>query len=1226
MMIYDLTQKRKHLDTEGPSSSRSLNDDVDISSELSPCRSKRKKSHDSSTSERNAGHTYTKNHVGENARAHFGDVYSRVFNYSAVPPEDPWARFLESLEFDGMEHRLASINTAYAKTCDWMFDTPEFSQWRDTALQDSNCGILSIRGHPGAGKSTLMKCIYEHFKMCRPEHTVISFFFNARGEPLENAIEGMYRSMLSQILEMFPRLRTALAAPRLPRVWTANLLKDLLRQAVLCLQGESLIWIVDGLDECNDQQELRPAVYFLRNLAESSQHLQMSFKICLASRHHLSVHIPFSQEIVVESLEAHAKGIQTYLSDNLIVSPEAMKERLQHSIQQQSKGIFQWVILIVDLLNEKSKSGATRTQLEDTLRKIPDNLNNLFSSLCYEGASDKYFLLALEWVLFAKRRLTVQELYFGIRSSAGELSTTVWDRDEADLESMGRFILHAGRGMVELSAERYQKQHVQFIHESVREYLLGGGLAGLSSCLPSNIKAAGHMKLANSILAYVQLVLDQDVDVEIISCAPDEDFLRKDDIPLFEYAWDCMFSHMEEAYVGGFFDLNCLEHLPLKGFIDAACYLGVLFERPRCLENLVYFLLNGGHIALVEALLRSHINSRSTTNDDQKANDLVDGPHIDSSPDWDTYDLAEMPLRKDHFGSPLSLALFLNETSIVQLLLDCGADVICHDKWYNHPLNVAVRWTEKQVVRLLLDHKADVNVKAPLRKTPLSTAVCEGELETVQLLLDRGADINLEDGCGESPLTCAVSGDKREILQILLEQGADINLTDESRETPLTLAVSRGRTEIVQLLLEHGADIHLKDRWGEDPLTLAVSRGKIEIVQLLLGRGADTEVKGATGHNPFSRATRIDRMEILRLLLRYRADVNIHLHTRYNPLSSAAYNDNLDAIQLLLDHGANINMSNGPHGNALSVAAHRCRLAGVELLLQRGADVNLCAAESHSPLMLAARAGRRDIVRLLLDWSAKIILVRPGMRDDYLSDETINQDIMDELLDYGKRAGIEIQEYMFGETIDQDIMHSLLDHGEHAGIEIQDLSSCWTQAARRCDVKTMRRLVELGADPNSRDGNGRTALHMIVDDVSVWDWIEANFRKGRLNRDRDRASALRALLDLGADVNAVGGDFSSVLIAASSRGSLHEVQLFLNSGADPNVCSPVHGTPIDAARAAGHTEICRELEKSLKRGRIERGEQNELQMWTSIMGGAAFTRVGHALLGITTSLRDKFGL
>jgi hypothetical protein len=134
MMISDLTRKRKHLDTEEPPSSHSPVNDVDVSLELSPCRSRRKKNHDSSTSEKHTGHIYTKSHVGDNARAHFGNVYSRVFNYGSVPPEDPWARFLEALKFDGMGHRLASINPNYAKTCNWIFDTPEFSQWRDTAL------------------------------------------------------------------------------------------------------------------------------------------------------------------------------------------------------------------------------------------------------------------------------------------------------------------------------------------------------------------------------------------------------------------------------------------------------------------------------------------------------------------------------------------------------------------------------------------------------------------------------------------------------------------------------------------------------------------------------------------------------------------------------------------------------------------------------------------------------------------------------------------------------------------------------------------------------------------------------------------------------------------------------------------------------------------------------------------------------------------------------------
>jgi ankyrin repeat protein len=1128
-MVSELIRKRKHIDTVEPSSSHPLADAVTARPELSPFQSRRKIDHDSTTPAEHFGHQYHRNCVGGNARVHFGNV----FNYGSVPPKNPWARFLESLKFDSMGRRLASINSAYAQTCNWIFDIPEFSQWRDTALEGSNCGILSIKGNPGAGKSTLMKCIYEHFKMSKPSHTVISFFFNARGESLESSVEGMYRSMLFQILEGIPKLRTDLATPHSTREkqnWTLETLQDLFRQAVLCLQDEPLICIVDGLDECKDQQEVRCAMYFLRNLTISAQNLHLSFGICLASRHYPSMTIPFSQEIIVESLKAHAEGIETYILDNLIVSPEAVRERLRHGIQRKANGVFQWVVLVVDLLNKKSESGTTHTQLEASLRKIPEDLNNLFSSICCEGASDKYFLLALQWILFAKRRLTVQELYFGIRSSAGELTTALWDRDVIDLENMGRFVLHAGKGMVELSTECSQQPHVQFIHESVREHLLAGGLASLDSCLPSSASAAGHMKLAESSLAYAQLVLNQSLDIEIRSCLCDETTLEKDDFPLLEYVWDWMISHMEEAYVGGLFDVNALKHLPLNGLIDVVCQLGILYKRPRCLRNLLYFLLQDGHIALVEALLRSQISLRGTDDYEQTTNDLVDGVNEDPFSDPDLYSCADLPRSEDYFGCPLSLALYLNETSVVQLLLDCGADVSGHNKWYNSPLNVAVHWKEVDIVRFLLDHGADANVRAPFEKTPLSTAISQDKTETVQLLLERGAEINLEDGFGE---------------------------------TPLSRAVSQGTTETVRLLLECGANANVEGATGARPLTVAICE---------------------------------DRMDLLELLLQFGADVNIDLHTTSNPLSLAAHNGNLDALQILLDYGANTNMSNGPFGSALSVAARHSQMAGVELLLRHGAEVNFCAAEFYSPLMVAAVEGRQDVVHLLLDWGAKIILVRPDIR-------------------YGGQVN---------EITDQDIMHLLLDHGKHAGIEIQDTVSYWAQAAGRCDVNTMKRLVQLGADPNARDENCRTALHIIADGA-IFAWLERNSHKENADKERDRASALQALLNLGADVNAVGGEFGSALIAASSRGNLRDVQLFLDYGADPNVCSPVYGTPIDAAHAGGHREICRMLGKSLKRGKVERGAQDELQASSHMLAAGVFTKVGYALLSVTTSLRDKFG-
>jgi hypothetical protein len=69
-----------------------------------------------------------------------------------------------------------------------------------------------IKGKPGSGKSTLMKCVLEHIRRQPGACTIASFFFNARGEPFERSIEGCYRTLLHQLLTHVPKLR-------LPATW-----------------------------------------------------------------------------------------------------------------------------------------------------------------------------------------------------------------------------------------------------------------------------------------------------------------------------------------------------------------------------------------------------------------------------------------------------------------------------------------------------------------------------------------------------------------------------------------------------------------------------------------------------------------------------------------------------------------------------------------------------------------------------------------------------------------------------------------------------------------------------------------------------------------------------------------------------------------------------------------------------------------------------------------------
>lgn len=70
--------------------------------------------------------------------------------------------------------------------------------------------------------------------------------------------------------------------------------------------------------------------------------------------------------------------------------------------------------------------------------------------------------------------------------------------------------------------------------------------------------------------------------------------------------------------------------------------------------------------------------------------------------------------------------------------------------------------------------------------------------------------------------------------------------------------------------------------------------------------------------------------------------------------------------------------------------------------------------------------------------------------------------------------------------------------------------------------------------------------------------------------------SVKMILDSGADINTLGGDYGTALIAASSRGYFEIVQLLLERGAHMNTTSS-YGTALEAASFSGHIQILKLL-------------------------------------------------
>jgi hypothetical protein len=409
----------------------------------------------------------------------------------------------EALAFDQMETRLQTISTAHAKTCQWLFAREEYKTWRDPAVLRVHNGFFWIKGKPGAGKSTLMKSALRHGEKAH-EDVRISFFFNARGEELQRSLEGMYRSLLCQLLEQMPQLSAALPKRRehaSRQGWHIEVLKEMFEAAILALGSVQVTCYVDALDECDDR-EARAMVEAFEAFGKSAVEAQIGFRVLLSSRRYPHITIQDCLELDLEGQEGHEADIADYVRCKLKIGRSKIANEIRAAIQARASGVFLWVVLVIRILNECDARGKKHL-LTKRLETIPDGLSELFDEILRRGthASDE-LLLTFQWMLFAQRPLKREELYFAIAKDSSDGDIEGWDQDEITAEVMERFILDASKGLAEMTKGKHPT--VQFIHESVKEYLISTGLTTLRPDLCEDLIALSHDRLRQGCCHYME--------------------------------------------------------------------------------------------------------------------------------------------------------------------------------------------------------------------------------------------------------------------------------------------------------------------------------------------------------------------------------------------------------------------------------------------------------------------------------------------------------------------------------------------------------------------------------------------------------------------------------------------------------------------------------------------------------------------------------------------------
>ena len=346
-----------------------------------------------------------------------------------------------------------------------------------------------------------------------------------------------------------------------------------------------------------------------------------------------------------------------------------------------------------------------------------------------------------------------------------------------------------------------------------------------------------------------------------------------------------------------------------------------------------------------------------------------------------------------------------------------------------------------------------------------------------------------------------------------------------------------------------GADVNELDDAGHSHLyEYAMWRSPArDFLRVLIEAGADVNMG-----NPLLWKIAYRDAESARMLIEAGADVNAASEIRSEilpPIVAAVsvlepeyadYAVKCDVlVRLLLDAGANIHAQSSTGATALLRALENGYEESARLLLDAGGNIHTPNDHGQTPLMMAACVCGVNLVKELLDGGADI--------------HACDQDGNNALLEAAHGSNT-------------DVIKLLLQRGANAYTTNHQGENALMRAAKGI-LNPIRPTLALflahGLDINSRDHKGRTALHHSVAVIMEMGDVEA----------------VHALLDAGADIEALDHEGNTPLLVAVGDHYLGGTKALLERGADVNAKNAEGKTALDIATAAGYEEISALLTK-----------------------------------------------
>jgi ankyrin repeat protein len=1031
-------------------------------------------------------------------------------------------------------------------------------------------GLLWIKGNPGTGKSTLMAFVYREFQavLAHERHVTLDFFFHGRGTNLQKTPMGMFRSLIHQLFTRAHSVRDpiresfqgkkAFGEPGKGWEWQLKELQDHFFNAVVYVAKTRAITIfVDALDEAGSKAAEELVTYFhtLNDRLIGSN----SARICISCRHYPVIASNPSLEIYVENenREDISTFVQGELNSKFLVrekDPTSINacQSLEAAIVKKALGVFQWARLVVPMVVERLDDGESLEDIHQMLARVPEELGAVYEHILKNVIKARYMARALhlmQWICLAEKPLSVTELRFAMASDDACIHPSqLRSRDAKDFVEtdarMEKLTRSLSGGLAEVKHYWYDSI-VQFVHQSVNDFMLSNGLNFLASAFADTPLSRGsgnsmnsssddiigrsQHRLSRSCINHLKLkeVLRQ---VEVGRIKTRSQMMKE--LPFVAYATKSWFLHAEKAESHGISQEGLVQQFESPQQVFGTwikLYRAIDKESNKCPKkgSTLLHVASGSNL---QSTLRVLLQKGTSIEEE----DSFGRRALYYAARWGHTAVVEMLLDKGaeanaqggEYGNAFQAAARWGHKAVVELLLDKGGGPNLQGGEHCDALQAAARWGHKVVVELILDKGGGPNVQGGEYGNALQAAAYYGDGAIVELLLDNGAEVNAQGGKYGNALQAATWRGHKAVVKLLLHKGAKANAQGGEYGNALQAAVSSGDKAIIELLLDKGADANAQGGIHGGALQAAIWNCRKSIVELLLDKGADINMQGEYCTNALWMAARWDRRAILELLLDKGAEVNAQ--DGYScALQGAACASDKTTVELLLDKGANINVQGGRFSDsALRTAAAWGHKAVVELLLDRGAEVNAQGGEYGDPLQTAAHSGHKEIVELLLDKGAEVN-AQGGVYGDPLQ--------------AAARSG------------HKEIVELLLDKGAEVNAQSGEYGNALQAAAYHGDEPVVELLLDKGAKVNTQGGKYGNALQAAA--------------------YRGNEAVFKLLLDKGAEADAQGGEYGNALQAAACCGHKAIVELLLDKGAEVNAQGGQYGNTLQAAARCGHKAI-----------------------------------------------------